>query len=138
MKRTWWFCFAVSFFGCATVPKGDVDELKPTIEAFHKCARWKDFQCIANMLVPEKRDAFLKARTTLKDERDLSVTDYELEEAKVSPDRLKAAAISHIRWFRLPSTSEENSTVTSNWIWQEKTWRLDSQDGGPFASDLKL
>ena len=68
----------------------------------------------------------------------LYITDYELEEAKVSPDRLKAAAISHIRWYRLPSNTEENTAVTSNWIWLDSTWRLDSQDSGPFATDLKL
>jgi hypothetical protein len=138
MKRTLLLGVAVSFFGCATVPKGDVDELKPSIEAFHKCARWKDFQCVANMLVPTKKDAFLKAREKLIDERDLSITDYELEEAKVAPDRLKASAVSHIKWFRLPSNKEENSTVTSNWVWLDSAWRLDSQDGGPFATDLKL
>src|SRR4051812_10452038 len=92
MTRTWAALTATCFFGCATVPHGDVDELKPTIEAFHKCARWKDFQCIANLLVPSKRDAFLKAREAMKDERDLTISDYELEEAKVAGDRLKATA----------------------------------------------
>lgn len=138
MKRTLLLAFSVSFFGCATVPKGDLDELKPSIEAFHKCARWKDFQCVANLLVPTKKDGFLRAREKLIDERDLSITDYELEEAKVAPDRLKASAVSHIKWFRLPSNTEENSTVTSNWVWMDSAWRLDSQDGGPFATDLKL
>lgn len=138
MTRTLGLFFSAALFGCATVPKGDVDELKPTIEAFHKCSRWKDFQCVANLLVPAKKDAFLKARQAMQDERDLSVTDYELEEAKVAPDRLKASAVSHVKWFRLPSASEENSTVTSNWIWVNNAWRLDTQDGGPYASDLKL
>ena len=138
MKRTLALSFAGCFIGCATVPKGDVDELKPTIEAFHKCARWKDFQCVANLLVPSKKDAFLRAREKLTDERDLFITDYDLEEAKVAPDRLKAAAVSHIKWYRLPSNSEENSAVTSNWVWMDSAWRLDTQDSGPFATDLKL
>jgi hypothetical protein len=138
MKRTLLLGFLACFFGCATVPKGDLDELKPSIEAFHKCARWKDFQCAANLLVPSKRDEFLKAREKLLDERDLYITDYELEDAKVAPDRLSAAAVSHVRWYRLPSNTEANSTVTSNWVWLEGSWRLDSQDGGPFASELKL
>ena len=138
MKASLLVCLAASFFGCATIPKGDVDELKPTIEAFHKCARWKDFQCVANLLVPSKRDAFKKAREKLQDERDLFITDYELEEAKVAPDRLKAVAVSRIKWYRLPSNSEANSNVSSTWIWMEGSWRLDTQDGGPFASDLKL
>lgn len=120
------------------MPKGDIELLKPTIEAFHQAARWKDFQAIGELLIPEKKDAFMKARKDLKDEKDLFITDYELQDAKISLDLLKAAAVSHIKWYRLPSASEIDSTVTSNWIWVDKAWRLDSQDGGPFASELKL
>lgn len=130
--------FTLLFSSCATVPKGDIELLKPTIEAFHQAARWKDFQAIGELLVPEKKDAFIKARKDLKDERDLFITDYELQDAKISLDLLKAAAVSHIKWYRLPSVTEEDSAVTSNWIWVNKGWRLDSQDGGPFASELKL
>lgn len=138
MTRTFLIGFTLFFSSCATVPKGDIELLKPTIEAFHQAARWKDFQAIGELLVPEKKDAFMKARKALKDERDLFVTDYELQDAKISLDLLKAAAVSHIKWYRLPSATEEDSLVTSNWIWVDKHWRLDSQDGGPFASELKL
>ena len=138
MKGLLLLIFSLVFLGCATVPKGDIDLLKPTIEAFHQAARWKDFHAIGELVVPEKKDAFLQARKAMKDERDLFITDYELQDAKVSLDMLKASAVSHIKWYRLPSATEEDSTVTSNWIWQNKAWRLDSQAGGPFASELKL
>ena len=138
MTRTFWLALPICLFGCATVPKGDLDLLKPTIEAFHEAARWKDFQKIADLVVPEKRDAFLKARKAMKDERDLFITDYELQDAKISLDLLTAAATSHVKWYRLPSNTEESSTVVSNWVWKDRAWRLDSQDGGPFASELKL
>lgn len=138
MTRLSALMFPVVFFGCATVPKGDLELLKPTIEAFHQAARWKDFHAIGELLVPEKKDAFLKARKAMKDEKDLYITDYELQDAKVSEDLLRASAVSHIKWYRLPSNTEEDSTVTSNWVWKERGWRLDSQDGGPFASELKL
>ena len=138
MTRTFLLFLPLCFLGCATVPKGDIELLKPTIEAFHQAARWKDFQAIGELLIPEKKDAFMKARKDLKDEKDLFITDYELQDAKISLDLLKAAAVSHIKWYRLPSASEIDSTVTSNWIWVDKAWRLDSQDGGPFASELKL
>ena len=138
MTRSVLLIFPLFFLGCATVPKGDVEMLKPTIEAFHQAVRWKDFQAISQMLVPEKREAFMAARKTMKDERDLFISDYEIQDAKLSLDLLKAAAVSHIKWYRLPSVSEEDSTVTSNWIWKDKMWKLDSQNGGPFASELKL
>ena len=138
MTRSLFLIVSSCFLGCATVPKGDIDLLKPTIEAFHQAARWKDFQTIGELLVPEKKDAFMQARKTMKDERDLFITDYELQDAKISLDLLKAAAVSHIKWYRLPSATEQDSTVTSNWIWKNKAWKLDSQDGGPFASEMKL
>ena len=138
MKRSLLLIITTCLLGCATVPKGDIELLKPTIEAFHQAARWKDFHAIGELLVPEKKDSFMAARKTMKDERDLYITDYELQDAKVSLDMLRAAAVSHIKWYRLPSNTEEDSTVTSNWIWKEKGWRLDSQDGGPFASETKL
>ncbi len=138
MTRSMLLILLAFFLGCATVPKGDLDLLKPTIEAFHLAARWKDFHAMGELLVPEKKDAFLAARKALMDERDLFITDYELQDAKLSLDLLKASAVSHIKWYRLPSASEQDSAVTSNWVWKDKSWKLDSQDGGPFASELKL
>jgi len=138
MTRSWLLILPLCFSACATVPKGDIELLKPTIEAFHQAARWKDFQAIGDLLVPEKRDAFIAARKAMKDEKDLFISDYELQDAKFSTDLLRASAVSHIKWYRLPSVSEEDSEVTSNWVWKDKGWRLDSQSGGPFASELKL
>ena len=138
MTRSLLLIFSTCFLGCATVPKGDIELLKPTIEAFHQAARWKDFQAIGELVVPEKKDAFIAARRAMKDDKDLFISDYELEDARVSLDMLKASAVSHIKWYRLPSVSEEDSTVVSNWVWKNKAWRLDSQNGGPFASELKL
>ena len=89
MTRSVFLVVPLCFFGCATVPKGDVDLLKPTIEAFHQAARWKDFQAIGELLVPEKKDAFMNAGKDLKDEKNLYITDYELQDAKVALDLLK-------------------------------------------------
>jgi hypothetical protein len=128
--------WAFTGVACATIRPPDLDELKPTVEAFHQRVRWKDFRSAADLVVPEHRDAFIKARSTSNDERDLSITDFQLEDAKLSPDRGAALAVSKISWYRLPSSTETTATVTSTFVWRENTWYLESQDTGPFE-DLR-
>ncbi|MBL8918834.1 MAG: hypothetical protein JNJ54_08255 [Myxococcaceae bacterium] len=111
--------------------KPDVDELKPSIEAFHQRARWKDFRGAAELIVPERRTSFIKARTRAGDEKDLFVTNFDLEDAKISSDGT-AEVVSHINWYRLPSNVEKTATVTSVFVWREGKWWLESQDDGPF------
>lgn len=124
--------FASLLTGCATVPQGDVENLKSAIESFHQKLRWKDFHSAADRMVPERRDAFLKARLEGNDERDLFVTNFELGEAKVAPDTLSAKTTSKLSWYRLPSTTEETKTVVSIFVWRDAAWQLESQAGGPF------
>ena len=109
----------------------DVEELKPAIEAFHQRARWKDFRAAADLLVPERRKAFVKARTRTDDERDLFITNFDLEDAKVSAAGV-AEVVSRISWYRLPSNVEKTATLTSVFVWREGKWWLESQDDGPF------
>ena len=68
----------VFFIGCATTKKGDLDALKPTLDAFHSRMRWKDFQSVAALLSPDKRQAFLAASSARDDAKNLNVSDYEL------------------------------------------------------------
>jgi hypothetical protein len=122
--------------GCATVRPPDLEELKPAVEAFHQRVRWKDFRSAAELVVPEHRDAFIRARERLKDDRDLFISDFQLEDAKLAPDLSVAHAVSRVSWYRLPSTAEQSVTVTSTFVWRESQWLLESQDDGPFE-DLK-
>jgi hypothetical protein len=109
----------------------DVEALKPAIEAFHQRARWKDFRGAADLLVPERRKAFVKARTKTDDERDLFITNFDLEDAKVASVGV-AEVVSRISWYRLPSNVEKTATLTSVFVWREGKWWLESQDDGPF------
>jgi hypothetical protein len=120
------------FSGCATVPKGDVELLKPAIELFHSRARWKDFRGAAELVVDEKRGEFVKARAKLNDDRDLFITNFEIEDARVALDLLSADAVTKISWYRLPSTTEVTSLVTNHFVWRNETWQLEAQDEGPF------
>lgn len=137
MRLRVWLCMVV-LASCATIRQPDLEDLKPAVEAFHQRVRWKDFRAAADLIVPERRDAFLKARAKLKDERDLFISDFQLEDAKVTTASSGgvANAVSHMSWYRLPSTSETTVTITSVFVWRDNAWILESQDDGPFE-DLK-
>lgn len=109
-----------------------MDELKPTVEKVHTAIRWKDFRGLAEYIVPERRASFLKARTRLKDERDLFISDFQLEDAQVVKQAQTANVVSHLSWYRMPSATEQTVTITSVFVWRENTWMLESQDDGPF------
>jgi hypothetical protein len=94
--------------------------------------RWKAFRGAADLMVAERRDAFVKARKTLNDDRDLFVTNFELEDAKLSADLLTARAVTRLSWYRLPSSTEQTVTVMNVFIWREGLWQLESMDDGPF------
>ncbi len=127
-------CLVVS--ACATVHQPEIDDLKPAVDAFHKSVRWKDFRTAAELVVPERRDSFLKARAKLHDERDLFISDFTLDDARLSKTGNTATAVSHVSWYRLPSNSERTETVTSVFVWRNDVWLLESQLDGPF-DDLK-
>jgi hypothetical protein len=108
---------------------GNPSTLKPRIEKFHQAIRWKDFSAASKLLRPEKQALFLNAR--LQD-NDLSITDYELEQAEISADGTTAVCTSRLSWFRLPQISEHSALVRSHFVWENKNWYLDRQENGPF------
>lgn len=133
-----WTVFTSLGIGCVTgrPDRPDSEALKPRIEDFHLRVRWRDFRGAAELIIPERRAAFLKARAEKRDEKDLSITDYQLEECKFASDGLRAECVSSIAWIRLPSVSEERATVTSVFVWDGSTWLLGQQTEGPFVAEL--
>jgi len=128
--------FALSS-SCATLSgKGDIEAIKPSIEAFHQALRWKDYRGAADRLVPERRAAFVKARIKNDDERDLFITDFQLEDAVVAPDQMSATVVSKLSWYRLPESTEQKAVVTTTLVWRDSAWLVESQDDGPFLAEL--
>lgn len=122
----------LSVVSCAGLrAKPDAEELKPTIEAFHQRARWKDFRGAADLIVPERRAAFIKARMKSNDDKDLFITNFELEDGVVGADG-SSEVVTRMSWYRLPSNVEKTSTMTSVFVWREGKWWLESQLDGPF------
>lgn len=135
------FCLAALFAApllssCAHGPnKGDPDSARSTAELFHHRTRWKDYGGAARLLVPEKRAAFDEARRTLHDERDLTISDYQLDELEVLEDGT-ARVVSRLSWYRLPSISAHEDTVVTTLVYLEGRWFVAGQTGGPFEDSL--
>ncbi|MBI3184617.1 MAG: hypothetical protein HYZ28_20975 [Myxococcales bacterium] len=107
--------------------------MRPAAETFHQRIRWRDFRGAAELIVEERRQAFESESRAKDDERNLTVTDYRLEDARVSDDGQKATVVSRISWLRLPSVSEQSEMVTSEYVFRDGAWLLERQQGGPFA-----
>jgi hypothetical protein len=122
---------------CTHTPKGTgLEELKPVVEDFHKRIRWKDFRGAARHIVAESQEPFLKARAAQQDDRDLSITDFEILEIALSADGLRGTVTTRLQWMRLPSASEQTATITSEFVFRDGAWLLERMEGGPFAGEL--
>ncbi len=122
---------------CAHTPQSTgLEGLRPVVDDYHKRLRWKDFRGVARHLVPERREDFLRSRRELQDERDLSITDFEVLEVALEPDGMRATVTSRLQWMRLPSPSEKTATVTSEFVFRDGAWLLERQLDGPFEGEL--
>ncbi|HZH04857.1 MAG TPA: hypothetical protein VEY30_13815 [Myxococcaceae bacterium] len=112
--------------------------LRKSADTFHQRVRWGDLRGAAELIVPERRDAFLDATLERNDARDLKVTDYELEDARLSADGKSATVVSRLSWHRLPSVTQEEEQVTSRFVRRDETWLLVQQKRGPFVKELDV
>ena len=127
-----------ALLGCAhTQEKSGMDGLKSAAETFFQRIRWRDFRGASELLIAERRPNFLRARASKNDDKDLTITDYELEDARLGPDRGTAEVITRVSWIRLPSVSESSEVVRSEFVFRQGVWMLARQDKGPFVPELK-
>lgn len=123
--------------GCVHPQKvGTPETLRPTAERFHQLVRWRDYRGALDLLVPERREAFQRSLQSSDEEKDLTVTDYQLEEVQLLDGGQRARVTSRISWVRLPSVSERSELVTSEYVFREGLWLLERQQGGPFGAAL--
>jgi hypothetical protein len=122
-------CLCLGVVGCH---QGGATQsaLKSTYEDFETKARWGESAAVAQLIVPERRDAFLAARA--RDGSDLSITDIELLNVTPSEDGERATVTSRWRWLRMPSTSEQAQEAKATWVARGGQWLLESMQGGPY------
>lgn len=128
---------AVALGACAHGSKlVSAEEMRSTAESFHERIRWRDYRGAAELLIPERRERFNQALSARGDERDLSISDYELEQVRLSADGKSATVVSRMSWLRLPSLVEHTDRVTSELVRRDGNWLVARQMGGPFAREL--
>jgi hypothetical protein len=115
--------------GCRTGAP-TMSTLKSTYEEFEQRARWGDSAALGQIVVPERRAAFLAARG--RDASDLSVTEVDLLDVNLSQEGTRATVTSRMHWLRLPSASEQVENVRSEWVARGEQWLLESMQGGPY------
>ncbi|MBM4379943.1 MAG: hypothetical protein FJ086_11720 [Deltaproteobacteria bacterium] len=123
--------------GCAHTRRTESTAgLKRAAELFHQRVRWKDYRSAAELLVPGRRKPFTEARDRADDEKNLTISDYELEQLTLSEDGLSGTLVSRVHWMRLPSLAEQSHVVRSEFVLLHGQWLLAEQDKGPFADVL--
>ncbi len=128
---------ALAGSGCAHAQKQDRASLmRSTAERFHQLVRWNDFQGAAGLLTPERQPGFLEARERLEDEKNLTVSDYELLELVLGEDGEQGEVLSKMSWFRLPSDKQETATIRTILVHQNGRWLVSKQNKGPFTPEL--
>lgn len=128
----------IALLACAGQNAGgqSPEALKKAAETFFRQVRWRDYTGAADSIVPEKRDAFSRARRTHHDERDLEITDYDLEQIQLAPDALSGSAVTNLGWTRLPSVTVQSAEVGTDFVYRDGRWLVLRMDGGPFE-DLR-
>lgn len=107
--------------------------MKHATQDFFQRLQWEDFHGAAEVIVEEQRDAFLENRERQHDERDLSISDYEIERMKLATDGLSATCWVRIWWTRLPSPTQEQTIVQGRFVWRAGQWRVASIQRGPIV-----
>lgn len=137
IKRWLGIAVAAALAGaCAHSRADSAESLRKTADQFHKLVRWNDLRGAAELLTIERREAFLDEVSNRNDERDLKITDYELQDFKLEPGGKHATVISKVSWYRLPSVTQEEQKVVSHFVEKNGAWLISRQEKGPFAEAL--
>jgi hypothetical protein len=106
--------------------------LKKTADDFMRRVRWNDFPSASELVVPEKRDAFVHDRRKARDDKDLKIDNYDLNELKMAPDAMSGQVEADLSYYKLPSISLKEDSVTLFLVFRDGHWLVDHMVGGPF------
>jgi len=125
----------VQFSGClahlAKPKPADLTALKSANETYLKMVRWNDLRGAAQLVAPERRIDFLKPIIEAKEDENLKVLEYEVEDAQADGD--KATVLDKLIWHRLPSVTTKTDAVTTRWEARGSTWFIVAIEGGPLT-----
>jgi hypothetical protein len=116
----------LGLFGCAEAQHSRT-ELEDANDAFSKSIRWSDLRGVGQRVLPERRAEFMQLAA--RNESNLKVTDYELQDVQVSSD--KAIVHSRVSWYLEPSVVTRTEVMTILWEQKGGTWLIAAMVGGP-------
>ncbi|RME22048.1 MAG: hypothetical protein D6806_13600, partial [Deltaproteobacteria bacterium] len=114
---------AAMFVSCATArPRTD---LPSVVHDYHHDLRWQYFRRAAAKVDPRFAKRFLQV---LQDSEDtVHVTDWEVRDIEFLAGGRKARVRVRLRYYRMPSTVLEDSTVVQQWQETAAGWKLVGQ-----------
>jgi hypothetical protein len=119
--------------GCATLFPPTPDELKHSAERFGRQVQWSDLRGAALNFTPMARAIFVAETTKRDDEKNLKVTDVELEDMVIAKDGKSAVVTTKLTWYRMPDLSTKTERMVMHWEVRDNFWVLTQIDGGPVA-----
>jgi hypothetical protein len=124
-------CVAVALgLGCAHQrAAASADSLKTAHESFLRFLRWSVLRDASQILVPESEKAWLDGALDAKDDENLKIIDYELDDLKMRDKG--ATTVTQLTWHRLPSVTTKRERMTVEWVERGGTWYVQSVKGGP-------
>ncbi len=133
LRRTPLLPLLLLLAGCtglsSSVRTGDTDELNHQVELYERALHWKDEVAAAAFWAPEKRAAWRRGTIERRDERDLSITSFDIEEVRL--DKAGGRAFVKVSWVRLPSLTEKEDLVEERWERRDGAWLIVDEIGGP-------
>jgi hypothetical protein len=116
--------------GCAHLKdSGQDDDLDHAVDLYWKAAHWRDPIAGSSFVAPDQRSDWLRTRDKL--EKDLNITNYEIQGEKIDPGSTTASVIVRLTWYMLPSLVERTELVNQRWIYSSSHWLVSSEKGGP-------
>jgi hypothetical protein len=116
---------------------GSLESLKSAGETFLQRLRWRDFRGAGELILSERRERYDTFVGGFADENDLTLSDYQIEDVRLSPKHVgRGLVVARVRWVQMPSVSEQNAVITSEFVYRDGAWFLGRQDKGPLVSAL--
>jgi hypothetical protein len=111
--------------GCASSPRGGLDELRRSVEGYNEAYRWKNYERAAAFLPGELRPAFLASYE--EDDKSLHVEGYQILAVDLKRPNLADVTV-RFRYMQLPSVTLEKKVVTQHWAKVNDRWVLEHED----------
>ena len=111
-----------------------MDSLRTANEAFYRFLRWNVLRDASQIIVAESRKAWLDKALDAKDDDNLKITEYEMDDLQLG-DTNGGTSVVKLTWHRIPSVTTRTDRVTLEWVSRGGVWFVNSIKSGPLPLD---